>query len=144
MLTCKSPRKVMRVAHALASQALPTYSSKFSRKDFTLPQLLACLAVKELMRRSYRAAEALLRDSEHWCHAIGMRKVPDHNTLCRAAAFLLKQHNVNKVMDAIAQWAAVNRALGLSIKPLAGDSTTFENHHVSRHFQSRQRRERGR
>src|SRR2546421_10165789 len=126
MLTCKSPRKVMRVAHALASQALPTYSSKFSRKDFTLPQLLACLAVKELMRRSYRAAEALLRDAEHWCHAIGMRKVPDHNTLCRAAVFLLKKLNANKLLDAIARWAALNQALGLNVKPLGGDSTHLE------------------
>ena len=47
MLTCQSPRKVMRAAYHLASQALPQYSSKFSRKDFTLPQLFACLAAKE-------------------------------------------------------------------------------------------------
>ena len=47
MLTCKSPRKVMLVAHELASRALPKYSGKFSRHDFTLPQLFACLVVKE-------------------------------------------------------------------------------------------------
>src|SRR5215212_6189952 len=110
MLTCKSPRKVMLVAHHLAAQALPKYTCKFSRHDFTLPQLFACLCCKTMLKRSYREAEAVLRDSEHWCHAIGMRKAPDHNTLCRAASFLLKQHNVNKVLDAIAQWAAVNRA----------------------------------
>jgi hypothetical protein len=44
----------MRAAYELASQSLPNYSCKFSRKDFTLPQLFACLAVKELMKRSYR------------------------------------------------------------------------------------------
>jgi len=43
MLTCKSPRKVMRVAYELAKRCLPTYFCKFSRKDFTLPQLFACL-----------------------------------------------------------------------------------------------------
>jgi len=51
----------MRVAHQLASQFLPTYSSKFSRKDFTLPQLFACLVVREHQRQTYRQAEALLR-----------------------------------------------------------------------------------
>jgi hypothetical protein len=76
MLTCKSPRKVMQVAHYLACQSLPSYSCKFSRHDFTLPQLFACLCVKELLKRSYRQAEAVLKDAEHWCHDIGMRKAP--------------------------------------------------------------------
>ncbi len=79
MLTCKSPKKVMWAAYCLARESLPEYSSKFSRKDFTLPQLFACLAVKEFLRRSYRGAEALLTDSEPWCEGIGLRKVPDHN-----------------------------------------------------------------
>jgi hypothetical protein len=75
----------MLVAHHLACQSLPKYSSWFSRHDFTLPQLFACLVVKEHQKRSYREAEALLRDAEHWCRAIGMSKSPDHNRLCRAA-----------------------------------------------------------
>src|SRR5205809_1147981 len=137
MQTCKSPRKVMLVAHHLASQALPDYTCKFSRHDFTLPQLFACLAVKELLGRTYRSAEALLRDSEHWCRAIGMSKPPDHNTLWRAEAFLLKKCNVNKLLDEVARWAAKNKMLGLNVKPLAGDSTHFESRHVSRHYEKR-------
>ena len=131
----------MRVAHHLSQAALPSYRSKFSRHDFTLPQLFACLCCKTLLKRSYREAEAVLKDSEHWCHAIGLRKAPDHNTLCRAAAFLLTKCNVDQVLDAMARWAALHRALGLSEKPLAGDSSIFEHHHVSRHFENRRRRE---
>src|SRR5438552_8014930 len=137
MLTCKSPWKVMLVAHHLASQVLPSYTCKFSRHDFTLPQLFACLVVKEQLRRSYRGAEALLRDAPQWCHAIGMSKPPDHNTLCRAAAVLLKKCNVGKLLDAMTRWAAKNKALGLNIKPLAVDSTHFESRHVSRHYERR-------
>ena len=33
----------MRVAYDLGRRVLPEQSSKFSRKDFTLPQLFACL-----------------------------------------------------------------------------------------------------
>jgi hypothetical protein len=131
----------MLVAHHLASQALPDYACKFSRHDFTLPQLFACLCCKTLLKRSYRGAEAVLRDAEHWCRAIGMRKVPDHNTLCRAAAVLLKACHVGNLLDAVTRWAALHRALGLSVKPLAGDSSTFERHHVSQHFEHRRRRE---
>ncbi len=68
----------MRVAFELARSTLPRYFSKFSRHDFTVPQLFACLVVKEHQRKTYRGTEALLRDAEHWCHDIGMRKVPDH------------------------------------------------------------------
>ena len=45
----------MRVAYVLVSQCLPDHASKFSRKDFTLPQLFVCLAVSELQaKQGYR------------------------------------------------------------------------------------------
>jgi hypothetical protein len=137
MLTCKSPRRVIRAAWHLASQSLPDYSHKFSRHDFTLPQLFACLVVKEQMKRSYRGVEALLRDCNHWLRDVGLRKAPDHNTLCRAAAFLLDKFRVGRLLDKLAQWASLARMLGLSTDPLAIDSTTYESHHVSRHYERR-------
>jgi hypothetical protein len=127
----------MLVAYHLARQALPDHSSRFSRHDFTLPQLFACLVLKELLGRSYREAEALLRDSPEWCRAIGLRKVPDHNTLCRVAGVLLRRCNAGKLLDAVARWAALRRLLGLSAKPLAIDSTYCQSHHVSRHYERR-------
>src|SRR5213595_2118253 len=139
MLSCKSPRKVMWVAYRLARDALPDHSCKFSRHDFTLPQLFACLAVKEHTGRTYRGAEALLRDADHWCKAIGMGKVPDHNTLWRASSVLLSQCRVGKLLDALARWAALARALGLSLVPLSIDSTYFKPRHVSRHYERRLR-----
>src|SRR5687767_6098576 len=139
MLTCKSPRKVMRAAFRLARDALPEYSCKFSRKDFTLPQLFACLVVKEHLGRTYRGAEGLLGDCGHWLRDVGLRRAPDHNTLWRAASFLLRKCRVGGRLDAVARGAAVARALGLSVKPLAIDSTYFEPRHVSRHYERRLR-----
>ena len=127
----------MRAAWHLAGQSLSDYSSKFSRRDYTLPQLFACLVVKEQMRRSYRGAEALLRDCGHWLRDVGLRKAPDHNTLCRAAAFLLDKFRVGRLLDKLAQWASMARMLGLSTDPLAVDSTTYESRHVSRHYERR-------
>jgi hypothetical protein len=137
MLTSQSPREVMRMAHHLASRALPLYSCEFSRHDFTLPQLFACLVVKDQMKCSYRGVEILLHDGEHWCQDIGMSKVPDHNTLWRAANYLLRKCRVERMLDAMADWAAANRMLGLSVKPLALDSTYYESRHVSRHYERR-------
>jgi hypothetical protein len=127
----------MRAAWHLATQTLPDYSSKFSRKDFTLPQLFACLVVKEQMRRSYRGAEALLRDCDNWLGDVGLRRAPDHNTLCRAAKFLLTKFRVGRLLDKLVQWAAIARMLGLCSDPLAIDSTTYESRHVSRHYERR-------
>jgi hypothetical protein len=136
MLTCKSPRKVMRVAHHLAIHCLPTYPSKFSRKDFTLPQLFACLVVREHQRQTYRGAEALLRDAPHWCRDIGMRKVPDHNTLCRAFHALDLGRRSRRLLDVLAQWFAVARQLGVTV---AIDSSLYDTHHRSRHYEQRRR-----
>ena len=130
----------MLVARHLARAALPPYTGKFSRRDFTLPQLFACLVVREQQKRSYRGAEALLRDGEQWCRAIGMKKTPDHNTLWRAASLLLGRCRVRRLLDAMARWAALHRALGLSVKPLALDSSAYEPRHMSRYFEFRRGR----
>ena len=124
----------MRVAHYLASQFLPTYSSKFSRKDFTLPQLFACLVVREQQRQTYRQTEALLRDADHWCRDIGMGKVPDHNTLFRAFHTLRLGRRAGKLLDALTEWFAVARLLGSTA---AIDSTLYDTHHRSRHYERR-------
>src|SRR5580765_4299528 len=134
MLTCQSPRKVMRAAFVLASQTLPRYSSRFSRHDFTLPQLFACLVVREHQRKSYRQAEALLRDSPQWCREIGMSKAPDHNTLCRAFHSLNLGRRQRKLLDRLTQWFAIAKQLGSVV---AIDSSLYDTHHRSRHYEQR-------
>lgn len=134
----------MRAAYCMAGRCLPEHSSKFSRKDFTLPQLFACLAVKEMLKRSYRQAEALLADCPDWLNDIGLARAPDHNTLCRAANYLLRTFRANRLLDVLGEWAAEAKMLKLSEKPLAVDSTAYESHHVSRHYEQRCRQTRRR
>src|SRR5690349_6486523 len=129
---------VMRAAYALAQQALPEYSNKFSRHDYTLPQLFACLVVREHQRKSYRGAEALLRDSPDWLADVGLDKAPDHNTLCNAFGTIVDLRRTNKMLDVTAGWFTEARVLRLTArKPLAADSTHFESRHVSRHYEHR-------
>jgi hypothetical protein len=127
----------MRLAYVLARSCLPKHSSRFSRQDYTLPQLFACLVVKEQLKLSYRKSEALLKDCWEWCQQIGLRSVPDHNTLCRAAKLLLTLGNVDRLLDLITRWAAAARLLQLDTHPVAVDSTAYESHHVSRHYERR-------
>lgn len=64
----------MLIVHHLAQAALPNDTCKFTGRDFTLPQLFACLVLKEHHKRSYRGGEAQRRGDS--CGAIGMVKVP--------------------------------------------------------------------
>ena len=99
METCKSPRKVLNAAYALATAVLKDHQSKFSRKDFTGSQLFACLVLREHQKKSYRGVVALLKDCPDWCADIGLKKVPNHNTLCRAHKNLVKPGVVEEMLD---------------------------------------------
>jgi hypothetical protein len=87
----KSPRAVAREALRLAQEALPAYSSKFSRKDFTQHQLFAVLALKTFLKTDYRGVVAHLADFSELRSDLGLSKLPDHSTLCYAANRLLKR-----------------------------------------------------
>ena len=61
----------MRAAYELGAELFDEHSHAFSRKDFTLPQLFACLVLREHQRKSYRGTEALLRDCSDLRDAAG-------------------------------------------------------------------------
>lgn len=129
----------MRAAHLLATQYLPKHSHRFSRHDFTLPQLFACLVVREHQKKSYRGVEALLTDCPNWLADIGLSRAPDHNTLCRAFKLLARPGRLNSMLDQTARWAHQRKLIRGRIKPIALDSSLFESRHVSRHFERRQK-----
>src|SRR3954468_1907442 len=87
----KSPRAVAREALRLAQEALPAYSSKFSRRDFTQHQLFALLVLKTFFKTDYRGVIALFDDFAELRADLGLAKVPHHSTLCYAEQRLLKK-----------------------------------------------------
>ena len=121
----------------MGRRCLPRYASKFSRRDFALPQLFACLVLREHQRKSYRGVEALLRDAPHWCREIGMRRVPDHNTLCRAWSVIARHAKVRRMLDLLARWFDEAGELG---PLLAVDAAHFEARHAGRYYERRCRR----
>ena len=87
----KSPLALARTALAAAQEALPPYSSKFSRHDYTQHQLFALLALRESLKVDYRGLVAMLRGWADLREALGLDKVPDHSTLQKAAHRLLEK-----------------------------------------------------
>jgi hypothetical protein len=87
----KSPRAVAAEALRLAKDALPTYTSARSRKDFTAHQLFAVLALKTFFKADYRGVAQLLADFSDLRADLGLEKVPHDSTLCYAAGRLLER-----------------------------------------------------
>ena len=87
----KSPRAVAQEALRLARDAMPAYSSKFSRKDFTQHQLFALLALKTFFKTDYRGLIQLLTDFRELRDDLGLDKIPHYSTLCKALPRLLKK-----------------------------------------------------
>jgi hypothetical protein len=82
---------VAREALRLAREALPTYSSKYSRRDYTQHQLFALLALKTFFKADYRGVVQMLHDFAELRDELGLRCVPHYSTLCYAAGRLLKK-----------------------------------------------------
>ena len=89
----KSPRALAQEALRVARDALPVYSSKFSRKDFTQHQLFALLVLKTFFKTDYRGLIQMLVDFRELRDDLGLDKVPHYSTLCKAVQRLLKRGN---------------------------------------------------
>jgi hypothetical protein len=118
-------------ALATARAALPSYSSHFSRHDFTLAQHFACLVLKSFFRTDYRGIAAILADLPDLCTALELKKVPHFTTLQKAHARVLSFGPMNQLLD-----VTVRRALGERprVQMSAGDSTGMESSQISPYF----------
>src|SRR5258708_522281 len=134
MLTSKSPRRVMLAAYQLAMDALPSYTCKFSRRDFTRPQLFTCLVLKEFEKKDYRGIEQLLWDCRDLRQAIGLHKAPDHTTLHRPSKALLTLPRAQRLLDQLVAFARKWKVLGRNVKLAAMDSSGYEARHISSYF----------
>jgi hypothetical protein len=127
-------RTVALEALSTAREALPRYSSRFSRHDFTLAQHFACLVLKSFFRTDYRGISAILIDLPDLRAALELKKVPHFTTLQKAHARLLSFGPMNQLLD-----VTVRRALGERprVELVAGDSTGLEASQISPYFVKR-------
>jgi transposase len=59
---------------------VPLYSSKFSKKTYTIHQHLLCLCIKEIQKQSYRDCRDFLDEFEFLQKALGLTQVPHYTT----------------------------------------------------------------
>src|ERR1044071_8903112 len=87
----RSPVALAGKAVEVAARALPAYSSRFSRQDFTQHQLFALMVLGTFLKLDHRGIVAVVRDWSDVREAIGLKKVPHPSTLYKAQQRLLKK-----------------------------------------------------
>lgn len=140
MSTTKSPLRLIRVAHALGREVFPEYWHPFAPRKFTVPQLFACLVLKEFLRLDYRKLSALLEDAPSLGAAIGLKSTPHFTTFQKAACRLLRSRHVRRVLDQTVRVAQTTGLLRRRIAQAALDGTGFETRHISAYFVKRRER----
>ena len=95
-----------RVALEVSRAVLPRYRSRFSKHQFTQPQLLAILCLMRYEDWTFREAEVRLGEHRELRQALGLGRVPDFTTLYR---FL------QRLDDPV-----IDRAVGETVRRLRG------------------------
>jgi IS5 family transposase len=89
--------KLAKTALKVTKAVLPERRSRFSKKQFNQPQLLALLCVMRFEDWTYREAEVRLAEHQELRRALELESVPDHTTVYR---FLrrLKEEDLAKAL----------------------------------------------
>ena len=121
--------KTAEKALQMARKAVPSYSSKYSKRTYTQHQHIAVLCIRVLLRQKLRRTEEMLSNMPYLCQLLGLKQVPDFTTMSRAMKRL--KGKVFMVM----------LCLSASTLPASGkasiDATGFDRRHSSKHYVKR-------
>jgi hypothetical protein len=95
-----------RIALQVSRAVLPRYRSRFSKHQFTQPQLLAVLCLMRYEDWTFRETEVRLREHRELRRVLKLGSVPDYTTLYR---FLKRLDDKN-----------IDRAVGETVPRLRG------------------------
>lgn len=130
-----------RIAHEVASHAVPERAHRFAPQRYTQPQLLACLLVKTYLNLDYRTAQETLELSDGLRDALGLTVVPDYSTLWRFAHDKATADVFARALEeTITRFKASSKQAGAGPDPpvlVAIDSTGMFCGRASRYFEQR-------
>jgi len=128
-------RMVRAIFKVCQRQCVPLYSSRYSRKDFTLWQHIALLALMQRIRKSYREfAKDFLTVADRLVSALGLSKIPHFTSIEK---FLLRVPSalLEKVLGGFIGLTRIRSQV------FAPDSSGFSPHHASHYYALRTKRD---
>ncbi len=122
-----------RTALQVARAVLPPYRSRFSKHQFTQPQLLTILCLMRYEDWTFREAEVRLREHRELRAVLGLSRVPDYTTVYR---FLrrLPDDAIASVLGASVRQLRQSSRRGRWRAAVAVDGTGLSPHAVSTYF----------
>jgi hypothetical protein len=122
-----------RVALEVARAVLPPYRTRFSKHQFTQPQLLAVLCLMRYEDWTFREAEVRLREHGELRVALELKSVPDYTTVYR---FLqrLGDDTIDGVLGESVRRLRSSQRRGGRRARVAVDGTGLSQHAVSTYF----------
>ena len=124
----------MATAYHIARDTLPEYSSRYSPKKFTQPQLMVCLVLKTFFNTDYRGIVQILDDCPALCQVFELKSTPHFTTLQKASKRLLKSAWTRKFIENTAKLVMGKRK---TVELTALDSTGLQSGHISPYFLKR-------
>ncbi len=127
-----------RLALEVSQAVLPAQRTKFSKRQFTQPQLLAVLCLMRYEDWTFREVEVRLGEHAELRSALALNSVPDHTTLYRFLA-RLDPADVARVMNEIVRrmpgrWRKPALSLPKGPATVAIDATGLSQAAVSSYF----------
>jgi hypothetical protein len=128
-------RMVRAIFKVCQRQAVPRYSSRFSRKDYTLWQHIALIALMQRVRKSYREyVNDYLTTTERLLDVLGLSKIPHFTT---TEEFLLRVPGT-LLESVIGGFLGLTRVRWQLFSP---DSSGFSPHHASHYYALRTKKD---
>ncbi len=122
-----------RVAMDVAMAILPTYRSRFSKHQFTQPQLLAILCLMRYEDWTFREAEVRLREHAELRAVLRLSSVPDYSTVYRFLQRLPDDTMESALGESVRRLRRSSRR-GRRRACVAVDGTGLAQHAVSTYF----------
>lgn len=119
-----------RLALQVATQVLPPYRTRFSKHQFTQPQLLAVLCLMRYEDWTFREAETRLREHQELRAALQLAAVPDYTTLYR----FLQRLDDDTVNRGLSETVGRLRRRRRRARSVAVDGTGLSHNSVSTFF----------
>ena len=128
-------RMVKAIFKVCQRQRVPLYSNRFSRKDYTLWQHIALIALMQRIRKSYREyVDDYLTTTERLLDALGLSKIPHFTTIEK---FVLRVPGT--LLDRVlGGFIGLTRIRWQAFSP---DSSGFSPHHASHYYVLRTKRD---
>src|SRR6202790_220742 len=96
-----------RIALQVGRAVLPRYRSRFSKRQFTQPQLLAVLCLMRYEDWTFRETEVRLTEHAELRRALRLGSVPDYTTLYRFLKRLDEQQINAAMVETARRWRTV-------------------------------------